>query len=258
MINNLLFNLLVAHIVGDFYLQWSMLCKNKVIKSIKGKALWAHALMIGGLSVLVTWDVHAWWLGLAVMISHLLIDWLKSYLQLKYKILTKENSANNLVAGENKRHDLWLFIIDQIAHLCMLFLLAKIWLIENNDWQQFAWLQDFATNHPLRLNIIAAMLLVLKPANVLILQILATCKVNAIDDNHGNFHSGELIGWLERGLILLFVVMSQYEAIGFLVAAKSILRFSETSHDEKSEYVLTGTLLSLAISLCLGIAVIKM
>ena len=74
------------------------------------------------------------------------------------------------------------------------------------------------------------------------------------NDDHGNFHSGELIGWLERGLMLLFVVMSQYEAIGFLIAAKSILRFNEASSgSEKSEYVLTGTLLSLATALALGI-----
>ena len=106
------------------------------------------------------------------------------------------------------------------------------------------------------------LLLALKPANILILLILETCKVNinpTKNDEHGNFHSGELIGWLERGLILVFVIMSQYEAIGFLIAAKSILRFSEASKgDEKSEYVLTGTLLSLAIALCLGILVLKM
>ena len=106
------------------------------------------------------------------------------------------------------------------------------------------------------------LLLALKPANILILLILETCKVNVNptkNDEHGNLHSGELIGWLERGLILVFVIMSQYEAIGFLIAAKSILRFSEASKgDEKSEYVLTGTLLSLAIALCLGIIVLKM
>lgn len=106
------------------------------------------------------------------------------------------------------------------------------------------------------------LLLALKPANILILLILETCKVNinpTKNDEHGNFHSGELIGWLERGLILVFVIMSQYEAIGFLIAAKSILRFSEASKgDEKSEYVLTGSLLSLANALCLGILVLKM
>ena len=63
---------------------------------------------------------------------------------------------------------------------------------------------------------------------------------------------------MERGLILIFVVLAQYEAIGFLIAAKSILRFNETtSENEKSEYVLTGTLLSLAIALLLGLAVLR-
>ena len=38
-----------------------------------------------------------------------------------------------------------------------------------------------------------------------------------------------------------------------------IVNFNEASKgDEKSEYVLTGTLLSLAIALCLGILVLKM
>ena len=77
-------------------------------------------------------------------------------------------------------------------------------------------------------------------------------------DKHGKFHSGKLIGYLERCLILIFVVLSQYEAIGFLIAAKSILRFGEASSGtEKSEYVLAGTLLSLAFALLLGILVIK-
>ena len=262
MIGNLIFNLLFAHIIGDFYLQWPMLCRNKVMYSIKGKALWIHVLIVGILSVLVVWDVHAWWLGLLVMISHLLIDWLKSYLQLRYKIFDKSDSALALVDGENRRYDLWMFVIDQIVHVVTLFLLAKIWLWVNDDWHQLVWLQNFAMNHRLELNIIVAMLLVLKPANVLIVCILEACKVNvnSVDgNNHGNFHSGELIGWLERGLILLFVVMSQYEAIGFLIAAKSILRFTEASSgNEKSEYVLSGTLLSLAISLCLGLAVVKL
>lgn len=41
------------------------------------------------------------------------------------------------------------------------------------------------------------LLLALKPANILILLILETCKVNinpTKNDEHGNFHSGELIG----------------------------------------------------------------
>ena len=80
-------------------------------------------------------------------------------------------------------------------------------------------------------------------------------------DDHGSFRSGALIGSMERCLILAFVILGKYEAIGFLLGAKSILRFGHTqgkSEDEKSEYVLAGTLLSLAIALVMGIIVVKL
>ena len=259
MIEHLFFNLFIAHIVGDFYLQWGSSCRNKVLYAAKGKDLWVHALIIGVLSWLATFDVRGWWLALGIMVSHFLIDWLKSFVQLKWNILKIEQNATiELKDGDNKRYDLWVFVADQILHLTLLWVFANLWLPANADWCQFAWIQDVFANHPLRMKTMVAMLLALKPTNILILLILGACKVNIITtapEDHGNFHSGELIGWLERGLMLLFVVMSQYEAIGFLIAAKSILRFSEASSgSEKSEYVLTGTLLSLATALVLGIA----
>ena len=262
MINNLFFNLIIAHILGDFYLQWGSFCKNKVLYSVKGKNLWLHSLVIGILSWIATWDLRGWWLAACIMVLHFLIDWGKSYIQIKWNIFTIENSEHmKLVDGTNKRHDLWVFLIDQILHISFIVLFANIWLTANDNWQQFGWLQESAFSHPLRTNTIVAMMLALKPANILILLILGACKVSITptdNDDHGNFHSGELIGWLERGLMLLFVVMSQYEAIGFLIAAKSILRFNEASSgSEKSEYVLTGTLLSLATALALGIIILR-
>ena len=258
MINNLFFNLIVAHILGDFYLQWGSSCKNKVLYSVNGKDLWLHSLLIGILSWGAIWDLRGWWLAACIMALHFLIDWFKSCIQVKWNIFKIENLEHaKLVDGTNKRHDLWVFLTDQILHIAVIVVFVNIWLRANNDWQQFGWLHEFAINHPLRMNTIVAMMLALKPANILILLILGACKVSITptdNDDHGNFHSGELIGWLERGLMLLFVVMSQYEAIGFLIAAKSILRFNEASSgSEKSEYVLTGTLLSLATALALGI-----
>lgn len=98
-------------------------------------------------------------------------------------------------------------------------------------------------------------------SNILVRLILKACEVKVFNNNdHGNFRSGALIGAMERSLILVFVILNQYEAIGFLIAAKSILRFSPDKgkpEDEKSEYVLAGTLVSLAVALCLGIVVTK-
>ena len=261
MIHYLIFNLFIAHILGDFYLQTKKSCENKFLYSVQGKSLWLHSLIIGILSYIAIWDFRGWWLALSIMTIHFGTDWLKSYMQSKMGILTT-NTESEVIPGKNKRNDLWIFITDQILHLAIIIVGASIWLSVNGEWKQPECVQAFIINHPIRLKTIVGLLLALKPANILILLILETCKVNVIsqeNNDNGNFHSGELIGWLERGLILVFVIMSQYEAIGFLIAAKSILRFSEASKgDEKSEYVLTGTLLSLAIALCLGIFVLKM
>ena len=263
MITILVLILIVAHILGDFYLQWDYSCKNKILSSVRGKDLWLHSLIIGMLSWIAIWDLRGWWLALCIMILHFLIDWLKSYIQITCHIFKIENSKHKkLVDGHNKRYDLWVFLIDQILHISIITVFAHIWLIVNSDWCPLEWVQNFLINHPLRVKTIIAMMIVLKPANILILLILGACKVAITptkNNNVGNFHSGELIGWLERGLMLLFVIMAQYEAIGFLIAAKSILRFNEASSgNEKSEYVLTGTLLSLATALTFGLIVLRL
>jgi len=65
------------------------------------------------------------------------------------------------------------------------------------------------------------------------------------------------IGIFERVLIVIFILMSQVAAIGFLVAAKSIFRFSETQKDgnKKAEYFLLGTLVSFALAVVVGLAI---
>ena len=68
---------------------------------------------------------------------------------------------------------------------------------------------------------------------------------------------GRLIGKLERLLILMLVLAGEPDGIGFLIAAKSILRFSEIvgeDHRRVSEYVIIGTLASFAWAIAAGYA----
>ena len=61
---------------------------------------------------------------------------------------------------------------------------------------------------------------------------------------------------MERLIIFALVIFSQFEAIGLLTAAKSILRFNEVKGVEKrSEYVLIGTFISIGTALLIGILV---
>ncbi|MCX5737477.1 MAG: hypothetical protein NTZ61_03080, partial [Proteobacteria bacterium] len=77
-------------------------------------------------------------------------------------------------------------------------------------------------------------------------------------EDRGLARGGLWIGRLERSLIILFVLVGRYEAIGFLIAAKSVLRFGEVSRPGQrgeAEYVLVGTLASLLLALLTGLGV---
>jgi uncharacterized membrane protein len=67
-------------------------------------------------------------------------------------------------------------------------------------------------------------------------------------------HGGKLIGQFERIIILTLVLLGQYEAIGFLITGKSIIRFAGDGN-LKSEYVLVGTMMSYALAILTGVVV---
>ena len=139
----------------------------------------------------------------------------------------------------------------KVAIIALIAVVAWWWQ-RYNDWSQLEWVNDGW------LMMAMALLLCWKPANLLTKHILRYCQVKILQDQpeQTTFKSGALIGTLERWLIVFFMFLQQYEAIGFLVAAKSILRFSETKESEKSEYVLAGTLVSIAIAVACGILVL--
>jgi hypothetical protein len=63
--------------------------------------------------------------------------------------------------------------------------------------------------------------------------------------SQGLKHGGRTIGLLERGLVFILIVGGLPLGVGFLVAAKSVLRFGTATRDQRSaEYVIIGTLAS--------------
>ena len=107
---------------------------------------------------------------------------------------------------------------------------------------------------------IAAYLLSIWPAGLLISRITRKWR-ERIDrelPRAGLPEAGRWIGYLERLIILTLVLYGEFSAIGFLVAAKSLLRFGELRGNQdklQTEYVLVGTLLSFAIAMALGMLV---
>ncbi len=96
------------------------------------------------------------------------------------------------------------------------------------------------------LNWIVILLLIFKPANITIKQLLYAYRPADSDrEDKGHKNAGALIGSLERLLILIFLYVGQYSAIGLVLTAKSIARYNKIAEDKEfAEYYLLGTLLS--------------
>lgn len=229
--------LILGHVVGDFYLQSRFFVRLKRIKKYKLCPLFLHSLIHGLITffVLIIFSkltaCNSFVFSFIVLISHFLIDYIKSSLKNSIK---------------------W-FVIDQFFHLLVI---AIIWVLVINKSISIDFLakkKDLIKND--HVIIIISYLLVLKPASVVISMLLV--RWNLIKNRVVTLRdAGQIIGYLERLLILTFIFLNQFSAIGFLLAAKSVFRFGELKEDRDkmmTEYVILGTLTSVAITIFIGV-----
>ena len=69
-------------------------------------------------------------------------------------------------------------------------------------------------------------------------------------------NAGKWIGYLERSLVLSFLLIHQYSLIGFILTVKAIYRYGDINGDNSekmklSEYFIIGTLASLLLTIFL-------
>ena len=223
----ILVNLLLAHVVGDYYLQTDKLCARKESLKLRSPFLYAHAAIIGLLSWAAVPMVDFLPYFIAITISHLAIDAVKVSIP---------------------KGGLWPFIADQAAHLAVIVAAACMYTTSH-----VLPLQALSASLPFSLSWLSlALLLCWKPANIFIKLILTQYQVGASDTCEEMKNAGALIGNLERTMTIVFVMLGRFEAIGFIIAAKSILRFKDTN-TAKTEYVLAGTFLSFGIAILCGL-----
>jgi hypothetical protein len=92
-----------------------------------------------------------------------------------------------------------------------------------------------------------------KPANI-------TCKIifggyaPLEKDSISISGAGAVIGSLERILMLIFLGLNQFAAVGLIMTAKSIARYDKISKDPIfAEYYLIGTLYSILVTVIIYI-----
>ncbi|MDO3624701.1 DUF3307 domain-containing protein [Mucilaginibacter sp. BT774] len=230
---NLLLRLIVAHLLTDFVLQPTAWVNHKKQKKHRSGKLYLHVLVAGALIYLFSGLWHNWWLPLAIMVSHFVIDLWKL----------------------NRPETLTYFLLDQLFHILVVI---ALWMIVSfNLHTVWNYLTALAQNTGFLL-IVTGYVLVTWPLGYIIGMATEKWREAAEVNKEGLAKAGVWIGFFERLLILTFIISNQFAAVGFLIAAKSILRFSDKENTQKkTEYVLIGTLMSFAFAAIIGIVISK-
>lgn len=228
----LFIKLLLAHLAGDFLLQPDKWVKAKEEKKLRCPQLYLHALLHGVLPFLLVWKAAFWLAALLIACSHFIIDAAKILLQKTH----------------NRRQ--W-FLLDQLLHIAVL---VTIWIWWERPFTSFTFLADTKT-----WLLITAVMALTAPASVVIKTFISKwAPFTGAEYGDSLQSAGKYIGFLERLLVFVFVLAGHWEAVGFLMAAKSVFRFGDLKEakDRKlTEYVLIGTLLSFGIALLTGVLI---
>jgi len=212
--------LIASHVLGDFVFQPDGMARNKR----KPLTMLLHAAIHGLLAWLLLQSFECWQVPLFVMLAHGAIDLFKQrYL----------------------REGLNMFLIDQALHLMSIFMLA--WLLVQN-----AVISEFSGIGYRYIVEVAGFFAVVRGGGFPVAYFCGDLLRNNNLDFDGLPGGGKYIGYLERALIFLLSMIGQPEGIGFLVAAKSILRFEEAKKQKQAEYIIIGTLLSFSIAIALS------
>jgi hypothetical protein len=221
----LLLKLVLAHLIGDFFLQPQKWVKDKEKKKFKSVWLYVHVAMHIALMFLIVWDLSYTTLLLSIGLAHLIIDGLKLILQ-------------------GKKTKRLFFFIDQLLHL--ISILALTILLYQDD---FEFTLKLSENHLL---LVICLSFLTIPTSIIMKTIFSKWNISKLTkDNESLKDAGKYIGVLERLLVFTFIIVGQWGAVGFLITAKSVFRFGDlTASKERqlTEYILIGTLISFGIA----------
>ncbi|RUT71652.1 DUF3307 domain-containing protein [Flavobacterium cupreum] len=228
----LFIKLLLAHLLGDFIWQPNSWVADKEAKKHKSIYLYLHILLHGVLAAILAGEIQFIPYAILIAVTHGIIDLIKLNFQ------------------ENKTKRIW-FLADQILHLIVL---AGITILYQNKSINLDWFDNRFWI------LVTGILLITKPTSIFIKIIISiwSPESSTTDSDHSLANAGNYIGILERLFVFCFILTGHFEAIGFLLAAKSIFRFGDLKEakDRKlTEYVLIGTLLSFGIAILTGFIV---
>ncbi|HAG37660.1 MAG TPA: hypothetical protein DCL34_12750 [Erythrobacter sp.] len=223
--------LLTAHLLADFVLQTDYMIAHKK----QAKILALHGLIIGIATMVAIGGCTkvSIMMTMIVVITHILMDFIK----LRY-------------LGDTLRS----FALDQGVHIAVIAAITA-WYPELSS---MGWWAGLAGHYQAQLyagmTLASGIIIGVPLGGVLIKKLVApiappppSSTGSGTGPLTGMAQGGKYIGWLERAITMMLILTGKAEGVGFLIAAKSILRLRDISTDEDrhvAEYIIIGTFLS--------------
>jgi len=249
-----LVTLLAAHLLGDFVFQTNSM----VAKKSQFRTLLKHVFIVTCLTAFLVGNLQTPAISIlvATFLSHLTMDAIKVY---------------------RMKDDAKSFSIDQAVHLLVIVALALLFpnVVQNGLWNKI--LLNQLPWYYVAMTLISGTILAVPAGGILIGKLTEPVR-KEIEENpivflskeeglsasppsddklvEGLKNGGKYIGWLERFLTLILILIGQPTGIGFLITAKSILRFGEIKearHRKLAEYIIIGTFLSFGWALLIAV-----
>lgn len=231
---SILLRLLLAHIIADFFLQTKWMVEGKENGGKRSiLMLTLHSIIHSLMAYLIVGDWALWYIAIVIFVTHFIIDWCK--------IQFRGNSVS-------------AFLIDQLSHVVVLFMLW-VSILPDSISDIFKEGTDILPDNIWM--IVVAYAMMLRPSAILMSLLLKRWQLSSMA-NSSLPEAGKWIGYLERILILTFVITDNMEGVGFLLAAKSVFRFGDLNKAKDiktTEYVMLGTMTSFAIAIIVGLLV---
>lgn len=227
--------LLLAHALSDFVFQTDWIHRNKSalgVAALHALIVLAATLVLSGSLALIPLTI--------IVASHFIIDYLKS------TVLPESLTA---------------FALDQIAHVLIIAAVAMNFptMFADGCWPDIAARYSGLPDTTVMIQAAAALagFIIATRAGQFAIALFMVRFPRLSDpqsDDQSLERGGAAIGNFERALVFIFLMAGHPEAIGFLIAAKSILRFNVSTDRAASEYVIIGTLASFAWALLIALA----
>ncbi|MFV0363777.1 MAG: DUF3307 domain-containing protein [Suipraeoptans sp.] len=238
---------LLGHVVGDFYLQFSKMAINKE-KSIKWVMIHCVVYTIGMLVLgTITYSSGILLYVLLVTVLHFLVD------VAKYKFVVEYTKKRELTGHIDRN----IFFVDQLLHFISIAMVSYF-VVRNGVVTENAIFTDIFATIGIKFETVIvwtfAILIIHKPTNIAISKLLTPYKPNGEVEERTDNKAGRFVGTIERIIMLIFLSIGQYSAIGLVLTAKSIARYDRISKEpEFAEYYLLGTLLSTLAAIIVSI-----